>query len=58
MMRWAAARGVQFIAGTVDFGASDAAMQDAEMAAVTRGVQLVPALAGSIVLALRPVEIG
>lgn len=41
----------QFIAGTVDFGASDAAMSDAEMADVSRGVQLVPAVAGSIVLA-------
>jgi phosphate transport system substrate-binding protein len=35
----------------VDFGASDAAMSDEEIAEVTRGVQLVPALAGSIVLA-------
>jgi phosphate transport system substrate-binding protein len=35
----------------VDFGASDAAMSDAEMAAVSRGVQLVSAVAGSIVLA-------
>jgi phosphate transport system substrate-binding protein len=41
----------QFMAGTVDFGASDAAMRDGEMAAVTRGVQLVPVVAGSIVLA-------
>jgi phosphate transport system substrate-binding protein len=41
----------QFLAGAVDFGASDAALSDAEMAEVTRGVQLVPALAGSIVLA-------
>jgi phosphate transport system substrate-binding protein len=41
----------QFIAGTVDFGARDAAMSDAEMADVSRGVQLVPAVAGSIVLA-------
>ncbi len=29
----------RFMAGTVDFGASDAAMSDEEMAAVTRGVQ-------------------
>jgi phosphate transport system substrate-binding protein len=41
----------QFIAGAVDFGASDAAMSDAEMVEVSRGVQLVPAVAGSIVLA-------
>ena len=41
----------QFMAGTVDFGASDAAMSDEEMAAVARGVQLLPAVAGSIVLA-------
>jgi predicted protein tyrosine phosphatase len=41
----------QFLSGAVDFGASDAAMTDEEMAEVARGVQLVPALAGSIVLA-------
>jgi phosphate transport system substrate-binding protein len=41
----------QFMAGAVDFGASDAAMSDAQMAEVARGVQLVPAVAGSIVLA-------
>jgi phosphate transport system substrate-binding protein len=41
----------QFMAGTVDFGASDAAMSDEEMAAVARGVQLLPTVAGSIVLA-------
>ena len=41
----------QFMAGQVDFGASDAAMTDAEMAEVTRGVQLVPVVAGSRVLA-------
>ena len=41
----------RFLAGAVDFGASDAAMSDEEMAAVTRGVQLLPAVAGSIVLA-------
>src|SRR5262249_10650716 len=35
----------------VDFGASDAAMSDEEMAAVARGVQLLPIVAGSIVLA-------
>ena len=41
----------QFVAGLVDFGASDAAMTDEEMAEVTRGVQLVPVVAGSLVLA-------
>jgi phosphate transport system substrate-binding protein len=41
----------EFMAGRVDFGASDAAMSDAQIADVTRGVQLVPAVAGSIVLA-------
>ncbi len=40
-----------FMAGAVDFGASDAAMSDEEMAAVGRGVQLLPTVAGSIVLA-------
>lgn len=41
----------QFIQGTVDFGASDAAMNDAEMAKVKQGVILIPATAGSIVIA-------
>ena len=41
----------QFMADAVDFGASDAAMRDEEMATVARGVQLVPVVAGSIVLA-------
>jgi len=41
----------EFMAGRVDFGASDAAMSDAQIAEVVRGVQLVPAVAGSIVLA-------
>ena len=41
----------QFVAGSVDFGASDAAMKDEEIAKVERGVQLVPVVAGSIVLA-------
>ncbi len=39
------------IQGTVDFGASDAAMTPDEMAQVSRGVQLLPMTAGSIVLA-------
>jgi phosphate transport system substrate-binding protein len=37
----------QFLAGAVDFGASDAAMSDEEIAEVRRGVQLVPAVAMS-----------
>src|SRR5262245_50713701 len=41
----------QFMAGTLDFGASDAALSDEQIAAVGRGVQLVPATAGLIVLA-------
>jgi phosphate transport system substrate-binding protein len=41
----------QFTAGAVDFGASDAAMSDAQIAEVKRGVQLAPMVAGSIVLA-------
>jgi phosphate transport system substrate-binding protein len=36
---------------TVDFGASDAAMSDEEMARVQGGVQLLPMTAGSIVIA-------
>jgi phosphate transport system substrate-binding protein len=40
-----------FISKTVDFGASDAAMTDEEMAQVPGGVQLLPMTAGSIVLA-------
>ncbi len=41
----------QFTNKTVDFGASDAAMTDEEIAKVDRGVQLLPMTAGSIVLA-------
>ena len=41
----------QFTQGTVDFGASDAAMTDEQIAAVTGGVTLLPMTAGSIVLA-------
>jgi phosphate transport system substrate-binding protein len=40
-----------FIQGVVDFGASDAAMSDEEMARSPRGAVLVPATAGSVVLA-------
>ncbi|MGH8048895.1 MAG: phosphate ABC transporter substrate-binding protein PstS [Chthoniobacterales bacterium] len=41
----------QFTAGTVDFAGSDAAMSDAEIAAVSRGAVMIPATAGSIVIA-------
>lgn len=37
--------------GVVDFGASDAAMTDAEIARVPRGVVMIPATAGSVVVA-------
>jgi phosphate transport system substrate-binding protein len=41
----------QFTAGTVDFGASDVAMKDEEIAKVKQGVLLLPMTAGSIVVA-------
>ena len=41
----------QFTQQTVDFGASDVAMKDDEIAKVSRGVLLLPMTAGSIVLA-------
>ena len=41
----------RFIAQQVDFGASDAAMTDAEIEKVERGVELIPATAGMVVLA-------
>lgn len=41
----------QFIAGTVDFGASDVAMKDEEIKQVPKGALLLPMTAGSIVLA-------
>jgi phosphate transport system substrate-binding protein len=41
----------QFTAGTVDFGASDVAMKDEEIAKVSKGVLMLPMTAGSIVLA-------
>ncbi|MFZ4483029.1 MAG: phosphate ABC transporter substrate-binding protein PstS [Chthoniobacterales bacterium] len=40
-----------FLQGVVDFGASDAAMSDEEMARSPRGAVLIPATAGSVVLA-------
>ncbi len=41
----------QFIAGTVDFGASDVAMKEDEIAKVSKGAVLIPVAAGSIVFA-------
>jgi phosphate transport system substrate-binding protein len=41
----------QFIQGTIDFGASDVAITDAEKAKVTRGALALPMTAGSIVIA-------
>ncbi len=41
----------QFAQGTVDFAASDAAMSDEEIAKVKAGVVMIPATAGSIVIA-------
>jgi phosphate transport system substrate-binding protein len=41
----------RFIAEEIDFGASDAAMNDVEIAQIARGVKLVPATAGMVVLA-------
>jgi len=40
-----------FTAGVVDFGASDAAMSDAEIAKIAKGVVMIPATAGEIVYA-------
>jgi phosphate transport system substrate-binding protein len=40
-----------FIQGVVDFGASDAAMSDAEIAKSPRGAVMLPVTAGSVVLA-------
>jgi phosphate transport system substrate-binding protein len=41
----------QFSRGTVDFGASDVAMSDGEIAQASRGVVMLPMTAGSVVLA-------
>jgi phosphate transport system substrate-binding protein len=40
----------QFIGNTVDFGASDSAMKEEEIAKVTKGAVLIPVTAGSIVI--------
>jgi len=44
----------RFLEGNVDFGASDAALTDEEIASVKRGAVLIPVTAGSIVLAYSP----
>jgi phosphate transport system substrate-binding protein len=41
----------QFVAGTIDFGASDAPMKDKDIAKVDRGVVQVPMTAGAIAVA-------
>jgi phosphate transport system substrate-binding protein len=41
----------QFTKGTVDFGASDTAMKDEEIAKVSKGVLMLPVTAGAIVFA-------
>jgi phosphate transport system substrate-binding protein len=41
----------RFVTGSVDFGASDAALSEEQIASVKQGVELVPATAGMIVLA-------
>ena len=41
----------QFSQGTVDFAASDAAMSDEEIEKVKQGVVMIPATAGSVVIA-------
>src|SRR5262249_12468151 len=41
----------RFLAGSVDFGASDVGLTNEQMAQVSRGALLVPTTAGSIVLA-------
>ena len=47
----------QFTNKTIDFGASDRAMTDEEIAKVDRGVQLLPMTAGSVVLAYNVPEL-
>ena len=41
----------RFVAGTVDFAASDGGMTDAQVAQVNRGVRFIPATIGGVVLA-------
>lgn len=44
----------RFLAETVDFGASDAALTDEQIASVERGALLIPVAAGSVVVAYNP----
>ncbi len=44
----------RFLEGTVDFGASDAALTEEEIASAKRGAVLIPVTAGTIVLAYSP----
>jgi phosphate transport system substrate-binding protein len=48
----------RFLADTVDFGASDAALSDEQIAKVSVGVQLVPVTAGMVVLAYNLPQVG
>ena len=47
----------QFIQGTVDFAASDAALSDEEISKVKQGAVMIPATAGSIVIAYNLPEV-
>ncbi len=47
----------RFVTGSVDFGASDRALSDQDIAKVERGVQLIPATAGLVVLAYNLPEV-
>lgn len=47
----------RFIAEEVEFGGSDAAMKDEEIAKVERGVKLIPATAGMVVIAANLPEV-
>ncbi|AFY62605.1 phosphate ABC transporter substrate-binding protein PstS [Synechococcus sp. PCC 6312] len=47
----------QFTQGTVDFGASDVAMKDDEIAKVSQGVVMLPMTAGAIVMAYNLPEV-
>ncbi|MDG4602633.1 MAG: phosphate ABC transporter substrate-binding protein PstS [Defluviicoccus sp.] len=48
----------RFVTGSVDFGASDTRMSDKEASQMSRGVVMVPATAGMIVLAYNIIGIG
>ena len=48
----------RFLARSVDFGASDGALTDEQMAGVERGVRLIPVTAGMVVLAYNLPRLG